>query len=172
MQCRTSRTIVGTTALALAAVAALLSFSGAAGATAATQHAATGSGVQQNFCFPDNDCVSSLSIAASDQPGALGHATYAQGTTTVLLSPWSSARSTDIAFGCVVIEDIPGGHTLYGSGTGTGIPSGTLFVKVTVAGTSSGFDVSQTSTSDSSTCGAGGLSTGSAAGAFVITPVG
>ena len=171
MQRESSRIVVGTAALA-AAVAALLSFSGAAGATAASRHVATGSGTQKTTCVPDNNCVSSLSIDASDRPGALGHATYAQGTTTVLLQPTSSARSTDIAFGCVVIKDIPGGHTLYASGTGTGIPSGTLFVKLTVTGTSSGFAVSQTSTSDRLTCGAGGLSTGSATGTFAITPVG
>ena len=142
----------------LVALLGLLALSASAGAAAGTRHVALGEGKMSSLpypCPPTTTCVDpSLSIAASDDPGALGHAQYTQSRG---LDPTNSdwwyggptyaAVTWRIAFTCVVITDIAGGHTLDASGLGIPLGLGIgprpeeLSVVLTVIGTSAAFNV-------------------------------
>ncbi len=149
---RTIAMAVSTTVAALALV--VLSEPAPVSATAAVTHEATGSGgdgyTPTGYCvnWPLN-CTygSSLSIQASDRPGAYGYATYTQ---------YPPLASVEIAFSCVVISHLTtGGHVLYASGQGSGTGAGKYFVKLVVDPTSGGRPSYEVSRIDSVTDGQG-----------------
>lgn len=160
------RTVTRKLLLALAALGVVLSQSPPANATAGVVHVAVGEDTSVlGYCIAPPGallCLRSFSIDASNRPGAYGRATYSGNTVP---------STTDIAFTCVVVEEIVNGHTLYASGTGTGGSPGQHFVKLTVVSTGSSFGISRQSTGGY--CGASGVSTraSSPAGAFQISPV-
>ena len=116
-----------------------------------------------------------LSIAASDQPGALGGATVTGGCLTTFPAPDPALSSTDIAFDCVVIKDAdPAGHALMASGIAVAT-STRYYVALSVDGLTSVWTAStQPSTDISAECGASQLPATNSlrTGTFTITAIG